>query len=335
MIEISIIIPVYNVAQYVVRCLESVANQTYKGKIECILIDDCGNDNSAEICDDYIKRYKGNIDFKLIRKEKNGGLSEARNTGTKITRGDFVYYLDSDDELPEDAIESMFSVLKEHPDVEIIVGKMQDIPDKKMYFNPRFDDIKFINDNNWIRKNFCRLKNRIPVNACNKLIRKSFLIDNNLFFKEGLIHEDELWMFQVSQKLKKIAFINKITYLRYINPGSITTATPSQQKKHAWGIIFLEIFSSIDTPAFFEQFVTYYQHLQTFNPFEKDNNKALYKTVWQELIKCAKRNGHPIIAASLKLHSALYPLLKGHGTGFCIWLIQTKLHHKEYKSILD
>lgn len=334
MIKISIIIPIYNVAQYIIRCLDSVAKQTYKGEIECILVDDCSPDNSAELCEEFLKEYKGNIRFVLIKQERNGGLSDARNAGTEIAKGDFIYYLDSDDELPLSAISILVSTLNKYPNADIVIGKMLAIPDKDMYKNPRFDDITFVNDNTWIRKNFCRLSNRIPVNACNKLIRKSFLIENNLFFKKGLIHEDELWMFQVSQILTRLAFVNEITYLRYINPGSITTGSSTSKKRHAWGIILKEIFSKIDQPAFFEQFLTYYEILKQNRPFLQDVDGDLYNDVWTEFERCAKRNGLFVTAFSLKVHKFFYPILKGHGTGLVIWFILTKFYKKYYQSIL-
>lgn len=330
MFSVSIIIPVYNVETYLKRCLDSVIKQTYK-TLEIILVDDGSPDKCPTFCDEYATKDERII---VIHKE-NGGLSDARNAGTKVATGDFIYYLDSDDELPLDAIESMIAMVNEHPNVDIVVGKMQGIPNKEMYDNSRFDDIKFINDNIWVRKNFCRLRNRIPVNACNKLIRKSFFFDNNLFFEKGLIHEDELWMFQTSQVLSKLAFVNKTTYLRYINPGSITTATPSPQKRHAWGLILKKVFHSIKDPAFMEQFLKYYEILKQNQPFLQDSNTKLFNEVWNEFARCAQRHGLFITATLIKFHKLFYPILKGHGTGFVIWLILTKFYGKTYRNMLD
>ena len=97
--RISIIIPVYNVELYVEECLQSVANQTMTEGIECIIVDDRGQDNSAAIAKQYIDSYKGDIRFTFIQREKNGGLSAARNTGIEAATGEYVYFLDSDDYL--------------------------------------------------------------------------------------------------------------------------------------------------------------------------------------------------------------------------------------------
>ena len=94
--KVSIIIPIYNVAPYIKRCLQSVADQTYKD-IECILIDDCGSDNSINLAKEFIYDYKGNILFTILHHEENKGLSAARNTGLRYAKGEYVYFLDSDD----------------------------------------------------------------------------------------------------------------------------------------------------------------------------------------------------------------------------------------------
>lgn len=108
--RISIIIPVYNVELYVEECLQSVANQTMTEGIECIIVDDRGQDNSAAIAKQYIDSYKGDIRFTFIQREKNGGLSAARNTGIEAATGEYVYFLDSDDYLVPSAIETLISI---------------------------------------------------------------------------------------------------------------------------------------------------------------------------------------------------------------------------------
>ena len=83
--RVSVIIPVYNVEVYIGECLTSVANQTVGGDIECIIVDDKGTDRSINIAEQFIESNKGNtkVDFKIIYRESNGGLSAARNTGIK------------------------------------------------------------------------------------------------------------------------------------------------------------------------------------------------------------------------------------------------------------
>ena len=110
--KISIIIPIYNVAEYITECLQSVMRQTYKGEIECILVDDCGKDKSISVAEQLISDYKGQIEFRILHHEHNRGLSAARNTGTDAATGDYIYYLDSDDYISDDCIEVLTQPLE-------------------------------------------------------------------------------------------------------------------------------------------------------------------------------------------------------------------------------
>ena len=119
---ISIIIPVYNVAPYIERSLKSVMGQTYAGDMECLLVDDCGSDDSMAIAERVIGAYTGPIRFRILHHDHNRGLSAARNTGTDAATGDYVLYLDSDDELAEDCIEKLMRPVEEDATVEMVVG---------------------------------------------------------------------------------------------------------------------------------------------------------------------------------------------------------------------
>ena len=118
--SVSIIIPVYNVEPYVEDCIRSVIRQTYGGKMECIVVDDCGTDNSMDVVERVIGEYNGPIPFRILHHEHNRGLSAARNTGMDAATGDYLFFLDSDDELTDDCIEKLTEPLvKEWYDVVI------------------------------------------------------------------------------------------------------------------------------------------------------------------------------------------------------------------------
>ena len=97
---VSIIIPVYNVATFIVRCLQSVVIQKGVADMELLLVDDCGTDNSIELADNFLKDCKG-VNYKVLHHNQNRGLSAARNTGLKAAKGEYVYFLDSDDALSD------------------------------------------------------------------------------------------------------------------------------------------------------------------------------------------------------------------------------------------
>lgn len=128
--KVSIIVPVYNAEPYILRCFDSMKNQTYTN-IECIFVDDCSTDKSREIIKQQIAAYSGPITFKIIGNEENRGASTARNNGTYIATGDYIYYLDSDDEITENCIETLVNVAKKYPNAEIVQGNTETIPKLK------------------------------------------------------------------------------------------------------------------------------------------------------------------------------------------------------------
>ena len=119
--KISIIVPVYNVEEYIEDCLRSITAQTYKGEVECIIVDDCTPDSSCTIIEKFISKYAGNIQFKLLHHEKNRGLSAARNTGIDATTGEYIYFLDSDDEITPNCIELLAEPLKKEK-YDFVIG---------------------------------------------------------------------------------------------------------------------------------------------------------------------------------------------------------------------
>ena len=95
--NISVIIPVYNVEKYVERCILSIMSQTYTESVECIVVNDCTPDNSMKIVEKMVSDYKGQIQFKLLYHEHNRGVAAVRNTGLDAASGDYIIQIDSDD----------------------------------------------------------------------------------------------------------------------------------------------------------------------------------------------------------------------------------------------
>lgn len=225
--NVSIIIPTYNVEPYITECLESVARQSYQGEMECLIVDDCGTDNSIAAAEHFVQSYHGSILFKIIHREKNGGLSAARNTGVENAVGDYVYFLDSDDAIIPETIEEMLKVVKEYPQVEMVQGGIANMEGKAV------DDFTtkrlpaYSDDQTWITKNILL---DLPVTSWNRLLRKSFLKQNDITFHEGIIHEDVPYCYQLALKCSHVGFVRKNTYLfRPQREGSITT-TPQEER---------------------------------------------------------------------------------------------------------
>ena len=101
--EITVVMPVYKVEKYVSECLDSIINQTFDC-FECIIIDDCSPDNSMRLIEEKLAGYKGNISFRIVRNERNEGVSAARNKGIELSRGGYLFFIDSDDILYENCL---------------------------------------------------------------------------------------------------------------------------------------------------------------------------------------------------------------------------------------
>nr|WP_319400781.1 glycosyltransferase [uncultured Carboxylicivirga sp.] len=273
--KVSIVIPVYNVEKYIERCFNSVCRQTYSNAlIECIFVDDCGLDNSVIILQNLIEDYKGLIDFKLVNHSENKGLSEARNTGTECATGDYVYYFDSDDEITDDCIQSLVKLASSYKGVDIVWGSADIIYEHgrgEAYLIK--DEINEFSDNQlWLKKAILK-RTYLPVTAWNKLIRIGFLRENKLFFKPGIIHEDEHWEFFVAKCIQSSAFCKKITYKHYINEGSIITTASPKQIKHLL-IIIEDFLNHIDPVLKKNQFksiyyLAFFTLIKTFDCHEK------------------------------------------------------------------
>lgn len=219
--KISIIIPVYNVAPYVEECLNSVITQTYKGEMECILVDDCGTDDSVTICERIISRYNGPINFRIVHHVHNRGLSAARNTGIDASTGDWLYFLDSDDSIIPECLELMVGCLEMYPDSEMVFAGAKS-SDGSLEYMMNYENRylpPYSNNPRWIKR--AMLFNVLNVTAWNKLIRKDVIINSHCFFVEGLIHEDEMWNFELATIVKKVAICRHNTYLYQIRNNSI------------------------------------------------------------------------------------------------------------------
>lgn len=229
-IDVSIIIPIYNVAPYIATCLQSVIAQTYCGQLECILIDDCGQDDSISIAQKIIQDYQGTCYFNIIYHETNRGLSASRNSGIRAASGRYLYFLDSDDYLSPDCIASVMLLVSKYPNVEMVQGgcivhgtKSNLCFDLQSSFLPEY--VEGQSRVEWMMLN----RKQFPITSWNRLISKDFLVQHNLFFFEGIIHEDELWHFQLAKHLKSLAILHQNIYNYVRRTESITSVLSSQR----------------------------------------------------------------------------------------------------------
>lgn len=246
-IKVSIVIPVFCVSDYIEGCLKSVIKQSYP-HIECIIVDDASPDDSMMKCERMITSYNGPIKFTIIRHGKNRGVSAARNTGTDVATGEYVYYLDSDDEITPDCIEKLVKPLMEDPSIEVVQGNYVWIKKKGKTPKPAINIPNQGGDYNTreaTRK--CYFENKMPY-AWNKLISKKFLYKCQIQFKDGVMWEDHLWNLMLMKHLTHLYLVPDVTYLYYRRPRSITTGLKREEKIRHSSIIYNEIANNL-TPG--------------------------------------------------------------------------------------
>ena len=226
--KISIIIPIYNVEPYIERCLKSIfIQENVEVDIECVIVDDCGQDNSMAIVHRILSDYLGNFSFIIVKHEKNRGLSAARNTGLEKSSGDYVMFVDSDDYLAPDSISYFLDNLRKYSDVDMVVGNVNS--DTRSFLS--HSDVRepwLINDLDVLMQRM--LNQQINVCAWNKLVRRDLLVRNNILFVEGIIFEDMTWSYLLFSHLSSVLLLPKVTYMYEDNPNSITYTAMSSEK---------------------------------------------------------------------------------------------------------
>lgn len=250
--KISIVIPIYNARDYIEECLKSIISQSYKGDIECLLIDDCGNDGTISIAQNFIDNYNGNIKFIILHHRNNKGAGAARNTGLKAASGDYILFIDSDDYITDTCLEEMSNILKKHPNVDLIQAGIKTTDGSIPWFD--FEKNPFPEYTDDFHDIKTRLLGReiIPASPCSKLIPVKFLKQNKIFFHEGIVIEDVLWCNILAKYVKSIACLNKNTYIYRIHDNSVVTSGLGVDPKRKL-IVYDLMIDKIDAPYVKEQ----------------------------------------------------------------------------------
>lgn len=210
MYKISIIIPIYNAEKYLKKLVESIIHQTMNFKeIQVIMVDDLSTDNSTKIMDEYSKKYENFVSIKLNKNHKIAGT--ARNEGIKIAKGKYLMFADADDFFTKDACETMYNEM-EKKNADFITanyintdenGRVWDVP---IFDLEKYKDFKLsITDYD---KSFFILNSSV----CNKIFRKSFVLENDIKFLEGVPGEDAYFTTSCFMKSKNVYYISKIIY---------------------------------------------------------------------------------------------------------------------------
>lgn len=234
-IKLSIIIPVYNVEEYITDCLDSILSTSYK-EMEVILVDDCSPDSSFTIIEHYQQLYNN---IRIVKHNSNKGLSAARNSGLKVAEGRYIWFIDSDDMIESNAITNIMHRL-DKTDLDILFFGYSEILDNKKTVIKTYKSNAIVSGMEY----FCNRidSGSLTVPSWCQVYSKSFLIDNNITFKEGIIHEDNLFVFRVLMKAQKVYHLDESYYIYRKRENSIMSIK-NEKEYFSFFVILLDIIS--------------------------------------------------------------------------------------------
>jgi glycosyltransferase involved in cell wall biosynthesis len=237
MVKVSIIVPVYNVEDYLDKCLNSLVHQSL-GDIQIIIVNDGSRDNSCAIIENYKAKYEKKITY--IEKT-NGGLSDARNTGLKYAIGEYIGCIDGDDYADVTMFEKMYKKAKEG-DYDLVECDYYHVYDKKKI--PKIGKIYESQD----------IMAMARVSAWNKIIKREILEDNKIIYPIGLQYEDLEYFYKVIPYINKIGFVKEPLYYYLQRENSIC---------HIYNERTTDIFIILDN------IIDYYKEKKIYEKYEK------------------------------------------------------------------
>lgn len=215
--KVSIIIPLYNVAAFIEECCDSVLAQTYEN-IEVVFVDDCSTDNTMSVLSSYLSAHPSFPQTCDVAHNYNRGLSAARNSGLQAASGEYVLFLDSDDELTPDCIGALVNAIETNH-CDVAMGEVEEFGENVAMLH-RYPLTPGIPDDT----KTAYARGEWYVMAWNKLCRREFLLIHNMWFEEGLLHEDMLWSLKLACANPRMALIDVVTYFYRIRHASIMTS---------------------------------------------------------------------------------------------------------------
>lgn len=284
--KISIIVPIYNVEKYLQKCLKSLQSQTLKDT-EIILVDDGSTDNSSQIAKDFQALQPDIVSY---YRTENKGQSHARNIGLEKATGDYICFVDSDDWIEEDMMQTLMEKCEEYDYDMVCCNTMLDYPNKsvevrtgieKDYTSMQLEDKKYI------------LQNIYPI-VCSRIYKRKWI--NTLpKFKEGIWYEDVLFCYEMMPKIQSIGVVEKPFYHYIQRPKSVT---------YTYNDKLYDLFTVMDTilkyykeQGIYEQYkdVLEYEYVRyiyaTFiRRLAKSKDKTIFKKGVEEALKQVKKH---------------------------------------------
>lgn len=301
--KISVIIPIYNVENYLKRCIDSVINQTYKN-LEIILVDDGSKDNCGKICDEYAK-----VDSRIqVIHKINGGLSDARNAGLKVATGDYIYYIDSDDYIDNDMLEIMKKNLEKY-NADISICGIYKECENGNYTLKRNNVIEIMNSKEALIK--LNSFSSFDMAVWNKLYKK-YIVDG-IEFPFGKKSEDYFVMYQYFDRASNIVVIPESKY-HYIQRENSISRGKNITHDYIEGSLRQKEFITAKYPdiSYVGNTAYAFSYIATYNRYIKNNvklsneNIKLFRSEVRNYLKDILKNNY--IASTKKLQAIVFSI---------------------------
>lgn len=280
---ISIIVPVYNVNLYLNRCVESILNQSFEN-YEICLIDDGSTDGSELQCDLYATKYEDKV---RVVHQKNQGLGGARNTGIRLARGDYLFFVDSDDYISESCLQLLADEInRRKPDLLIFnfekvdeSGRVKEISsDRFAKYEPGMYSSRVENKKELLLS--------FP-SACNKIFKRSLFINYNIWFPSKVWYEDIRTVLKVYQVADRIFYLNQTIYYYVERTGSITNNLNVEKNKEIIEA-FYDIIEYYQSHGIYKQYYSELEYIAIRHLYIAASLRVLNITIDNEIIDCFK-----------------------------------------------
>ena len=270
MAKVSVIVPVYNVEEYIQKCLETLVNQTLQ-EIEIIIVNDGSTDKSIEIA----KKFQKSTNKIIIVDKENGGLSDARNYGLKYANGEYIAFLDSDDYAELDTYEKMYNIAKQRNADFVECDFIWEYPNKSKI------------DTGYVYTNKKEMMAYARVVAWNKLIKRELICNIEEPFPKGLRYEDIEFFYKILPKIKKFEFL-KEPKIHYIQRCSSIANTQNKKNRDIFKVLN-NVLNYYKQNNLFEEYKTEIEYnyarillCSSFFRIVKINDKQLRKEIINE-----------------------------------------------------
>ncbi|WP_051216907.1 glycosyltransferase family 2 protein [Butyrivibrio fibrisolvens] len=215
--KVSVIVPIYNVQEYLNTCIDSILDQTYEN-LEVVLVDDGSTDSSGRICDEYLDKYTTNM-IKVIH-NTNQGVSAARNCGIENATGEYIACIDSDDYVSRNYIEDLMSAIIQYGADAAISDYIKTVDDAAITIGQP-DSYTVMSNVECLNYSYHGGYNGINCTAWGKIFKKRAYTDNNIRYPDGQIHEDISTTYKLIYYSPKIVYVDSKSYYYRLRNSSI------------------------------------------------------------------------------------------------------------------